>query len=48
MKIVQEETLQQVEHHLSSRYQIDLMSSLFFILGMLICGLVLHIFIFQA
>lgn len=46
MKIVQEETLQQVEHHLSSRYNIDMMSCLFFILGMLICGFILHTFIF--
>ena len=29
MKIVQEETLQQAEHHLSSRYNIDMMSCLF-------------------
>lgn len=46
MKIVQEENLQQVEHHLGSRYQLDMMSCLFFVLGMLICGYILHKFVF--
>ncbi|WP_347452961.1 hypothetical protein [Acinetobacter thermotolerans] len=47
MKIVQEENIHQVEqHHLSSGYDIDMMSGLFFVLGMLICGLVLHHFVF--
>ncbi|MFV5490006.1 hypothetical protein [Acinetobacter sp. ASP199] len=46
MKIVQEENLHQVEHHLSSGYHIDMMSCLFFALGMLICGFLLHLFVF--
>ncbi|HJF27051.1 hypothetical protein OC498_03640 [Acinetobacter bohemicus] len=46
MKIVQEENLQQVEHRLGSRYDLDMMSCVFFALGMLICGFILHTFIF--
>ena len=36
MKIVQEENLNQVGHHLRSSYDIDMMSCLFFALGMLL------------
>jgi hypothetical protein len=46
MKIVQEENLHQVEHHLRSSYDIDMMSCLFFALGMLICAFLLHLFVF--
>lgn len=48
MKIVQEENLHQVEHHLRSSYDIDIdmMSCLFFALGMLICAFLLHLFVF--
>jgi hypothetical protein len=42
MKIVQEENLQQVEHHIGQRYQLDLMSCLFFVLGMFISAYFLH------
>lgn len=45
MKIVQEENIQQIEHHLSSRYNLDMMSCLFFVLGMIMCGFILHLFI---
>jgi|GEM_PF-375167 hypothetical protein len=47
MKVVQEENLSQVDHHMESRYQIEPMSCLFFMLGMLICAYVLHTFIFN-
>ncbi len=46
MKIMQEENLHQVEQSIRSRYDIDLMSGTFFVLGMLICGFLLHLFIF--
>jgi hypothetical protein len=45
MKIVQEENMQQVEHHLIKRYPLDLHSCLFFILGMMISGFIAHHFI---
>lgn len=45
MKVVQEENIQTVETQLNSRYQIDSMSCLFFVLGMLMCAFILHTFI---
>ena len=46
MRIVQEENLQQVEHRIGNRYQLDLMSCLFFVLGMFVSAYLLHTFIF--
>ncbi|CAM4131537.1 hypothetical protein [Acinetobacter pragensis] len=45
MKIVQEENLQHAGHRLISRYQVEPMACLFFILGMMICAYLLHTFI---
>ncbi|WP_167348722.1 MULTISPECIES: hypothetical protein [Acinetobacter] len=45
MKVVQEENLSQVDHQIESRYRIEPMSCLFFILGMLICAYFLHNFV---
>ncbi|MFC6053234.1 hypothetical protein ACFPT0_10375 [Acinetobacter portensis] len=46
MRIVQEENLQQVEHRIGNRYQLDFMSCLFFVLGMLASAYLLHTFVF--
>jgi hypothetical protein len=46
MKVVQEENIQHVEHHIVQRYPLDMMSCLFFCLGMFICAYFLHHFIF--
>lgn len=45
MKIIQEETIQPVEHRIQQRYQVDSMSCLFFLLGMFLCAYSLHYFI---
>jgi hypothetical protein len=45
MKIVQEENIQQVEHRIGNRYQLDSMSCLFFVLGMFVSAYLLHTFI---
>lgn len=46
MKIVQEEDMQQVEHQLTKRFQLDTISCLFFALGMFMSAYILHHFIF--
>ncbi|MEG0826824.1 MAG: hypothetical protein VB979_03320 [Acinetobacter sp.] len=45
MKIVQEENIQQVEHQLIKRFQLDPISCLFFVLGMFMSAYLLHHFI---
>ena len=45
MKIVQEENLQRVETQLEQRFQLDAMSCLFFVFGMLTSAYILHQFI---
>ncbi|NNH00867.1 MULTISPECIES: hypothetical protein [Acinetobacter Taxon 24] len=45
MKIVQEENIQQVEHQLGKRFQLDSISCLFFVLGMFMSAYLLHLFI---
>lgn len=46
MRIVQEENLQQVGHRIGSRYQLDFMSCLFFMLGMFTSAYLIHTFVF--
>lgn len=45
MKIVQEENIQHVEHRIQRNLRLDIMSCLFFILGMFLCAYLLHHFI---
>lgn len=45
MRVVQEENIAPVEHHIQSRYSIEPMAALFFTLGMFMCAFVLHQFI---
>jgi hypothetical protein len=45
MKIVQEENIPSVEHHLSKRFELDTVSCLFFVLGMFMSAYILHHFI---
>ncbi|MHA3891405.1 hypothetical protein [Acinetobacter sp. GXMZU3951] len=45
MKIVQEENLQSVETQLEQRYQLDTMSCIFFVFGMMTSAYILHQFI---
>lgn len=45
MKIVQEENLQRVETQLEQRYQLDTMSCIFFVFGMMTSAYIQHQFI---
>ena len=45
MKIVQEENIQPIQQRIWTRPKLDIISCLFFILGMFICAYILHYFI---
>ncbi|WOE31559.1 MULTISPECIES: hypothetical protein [unclassified Acinetobacter] len=45
MKMMQEENIQPLEHRIERTIRVDIISCLFFMLGMFICAYLLHHFI---